>query len=204
VVEARSVLLVHGAGNGPWVFDGWRAAFGAADVVALDLHAGLRVAEASMLNYEAAVAATAGLLERPLAVVGWSMGGLAAMMAARRVDLEALVLLEPSPPGEIQGYDERIEPAAGTFDPEDAYGPFPVGVAKRPESALARAERKRGVSVPRLPERTLVVYGREFADERGRGLASHYGVDAHAVAADHSELVLGPGARDAAARYLSA
>jgi pimeloyl-ACP methyl ester carboxylesterase len=204
VSETRSVLLVHGAGSGPWVFEGWRGAFGDADIVALDLHAGLRVAEASMLNYEAAVAATAGLLERPLAVVGWSMGGLAAMMAARRVEPEALVLLEPSPPGEIQGYDERIEPAAGTFDPEEAYGRFPPGVAKRPESALARAERKRGISVPRLPERTLVVYGREFADERGRLLASHYGVDADALAADHWELVLDADARETAARYLSA
>ena len=200
----RSVLLLHGAGSGPWVFDGWRWAFGDADVVALDLHAGLRIAEASMQNYEAAVAATAGLLERPLAVVGWSMGGLAAMMAARRVDPEALVLLEPSPPAEIQGHDDGVQPAPGTFDPEDAYGPFPQGVAKRPESSLARAERKRGISVPRLPRRTLVVYGREFADERGSLLAAHYGVDAAAIGADHWELVLGPEARAAAAGYLSA
>jgi pimeloyl-ACP methyl ester carboxylesterase len=204
VGEARSVLLVHGAGSGPWVFDGWRGAFGDVETVALDLHAGLQIAEASMQNYEAAVAATAGLLERPLVIVGWSMGGLAAMMAARRVEPEALVLLEPSPPAEIQGYDDHVEPAPGTFDPEEVYGPFPPGVAKRPESALARAERKRGVPVRRLPNRTIVVYGREFPDERGRLLAAHYGVDAKATGADHWELVLGPEARTAAAGFLSA
>jgi pimeloyl-ACP methyl ester carboxylesterase len=204
VGDARSVLLVHGAGNGPWVFEGWHGAFGGAEVFAVDLHAGLRVAEASMQNYEASVAATAGLLERPLAVVGWSMGGLAAMMAARRVEPDALVLLEPSPPAEIQGRDERIEAAAGTFDPEEAYGPFPPGVAKRFESALARAERKRGISVPRLSARTLVVYGREFPDERGRLLAAHYGAAADAVAADHWQLVLGAEARLAAAAFVAA
>jgi hypothetical protein len=44
----------------------------------------------------------------------------------------------------------------------------------RPESSLARAERKRGIAVPRLPCPALVVYGEEFADERGRRLAKRY------------------------------
>jgi pimeloyl-ACP methyl ester carboxylesterase len=200
-----SAVLVHGAGNGPWVFDGWRDALGDADVYAVDLQAGLVVGEASMQNYAAEVACAAGLLEPPLGLVGWSMGGLVAMLAARRVEPAALVLLEPSTPAEVQGCDKSVVPEAGTFDPEAAYGPFPPGIPKRPESSLARAERKRGVSVPELPARTLVVYGREFPEERGRAIAERYGVDAREVAgADHWRLVLGGESRAVAREFLLA
>jgi pimeloyl-ACP methyl ester carboxylesterase len=169
----------------------------------LDLHAGLQVAEGSMLNYEAAVACAAGLLARPLAVVGWSMGGLAAMMAARRINADALVLLESSPPGEVQGFEETVALEPGTFDPEEVYGPFPPGMRARPESLLARAERRRGVSVPALPGRTLVVAGREFPEERGAALAAFY--DAELLEfpeASHWDLVLDDGVREAVAARL--
>ena len=42
-----------------------------------------------MLNYEAAVASAAGLLRVPIVLVGWSMGGLASMMATHRVALRS-------------------------------------------------------------------------------------------------------------------
>ena len=174
-------------------------------MVAPDLQAGLVVAEASMENYAAAVVDAAELVPRPLVLVGWSMGGLVAMMAAGRVDPAALVLLEPSPPAEVQGADETVVLRAGTFDPEDAYGPFPPGIAKRPESSLARAERKRGISVPALPDRTLVLYGDDFPEERGRAVAARYGVEAQAVpGADHWQLVLGAEAAAAAAAFAAA
>ncbi|MDP9294517.1 MAG: hypothetical protein M3O90_08870 [Actinomycetota bacterium] len=105
------------------------------------------------------------------------MGGLAVMMAARETQPDRLVLLEPSPPAEIQGRDETVGLARGTFDPEEAYGAFPPGIRARPESALARAERKRGIAVPSLAGRTLVVYGSSFPDDRGRRLAEHYGTE---------------------------
>jgi pimeloyl-ACP methyl ester carboxylesterase len=140
------------------VFEGWEGE-------AVDLQAGLNVAEASLLNYEAAVAAEAGLLGRPLAVVGWGLGGLAAMMAARRVEPERLVLLEP-------GY---TEPEA------------PPGVRTRPESPLALAESRSGVPTPALPSRTLLVYG-----ERGRVGAELDGAEElHLPGASHWDLVLG-------------
>ena len=128
-----------------------------------------------MSNYAAVVARAAELIGRPVAVCGWSMGGLAAMLAARQARADALVLLEPSPPGDVHGFDPAVPLEPGTFDPEEAYGPFPPGIRARPESALARSERRRGVSVPALPCRTLVVYGDEFADERGRAVARFYG-----------------------------
>lgn len=198
-----SVLLVHGAASGPWVFDGWEREFPARQVHAVDLQAGLVVAEASMQNYAAAVSGAAELLGRPLALVGWSMGGLAAMIAAARTRPAALVLLEPSAPAEVQGMHPEVELRPGTFDGEAEYGGFPAGMRARPESVLARAERKRGISVPVLPHRSLVVYGREFAGERGRRVADAYGVESVEVAAaSHWDLVRGPEARAVVARFL--
>jgi pimeloyl-ACP methyl ester carboxylesterase len=200
----RSALLVHGAGSGPYVFDGWTDAFGDTDVYGVDLHAGLDVAAASMQNYEAAVACAAGLLRRPLTIVGWSMGGLAAMMAARRVLPEALVLLETSAPGEVQGFDPTVPLRTGTFEGEAVYGTFPPGIPSRPESLLARTERKRGISVPSLPGRTLVVSGREFPEERGSTLAAFYGAEELPFReAGHWDLVLEPEVRRAVARWVA-
>jgi pimeloyl-ACP methyl ester carboxylesterase len=172
-------------------------------VYAVDLQAGLNVTEASMLNYEAAVACAAEILPRPLAVCGWSLGGLAAMMAARRVEPDALVLLEPSPPGEVRGIDETVPLEAGTFDGEEVYGRFPDGIRSRPESLLARAERKRGVSVPSLPTHTLGVSGHDFAEERGGAIARFYGIEQLAFPeADHWDLVRDPTVRERIAARL--
>jgi pimeloyl-ACP methyl ester carboxylesterase len=196
----RSLLLAHGAGSGPWVFDGWADAFPQLAVEAVDLMAGLNVAEASMSNYAAEIVRAAEWLPRPVALCGWSSGGLAAMMAARQAEADLLILLEASAPGEVQGFDESIELRAGTFDPEETYGAFPPGMQARPESLLARAERKRGISVPELPCPALVVYGDEFPEERGRALAARYGAAELALPGlDHWDLVLDERVRD----YLS-
>ena len=153
----------------------------------VDLHAGLNVAAASMWNYEAVATRACDGLERPLALLGWSMGGLVAMLAARRVGPDALVLLEPSPPGESANGEV---PDEGLYDPEEAYGPFPDGMRARPESRYARAEREHGIPVASVPERTLVVSGDEFAEERGAAVARRYGVEElHVAGLDHWGLV---------------
>ncbi|MDQ4125432.1 MAG: alpha/beta fold hydrolase [Actinomycetota bacterium] len=184
-------MLVHGAGSGPWVFDSWRHP--ALDVVAVDLQEGVDVATASMDDYADAVRRAS----RPgAALCGWSMGGLVAMMSASAVDPAALVLIEPSPPAEVQG-SQDVADVTGTFDPEAVYGAFPAGIPSRPESSRARADRKRGISVPRLPRRTLVVYGDEFPDDRGCDLARFYGVEeAHFPGLSHWDLVLDPKVRE--------
>jgi pimeloyl-ACP methyl ester carboxylesterase len=157
-----------------------------------------------MLNYEAVATRACEAGVRPFALLGWSMGGLVAMMAARRVEPDALVLLDPSPAGESAAFDETVAPAEGPYDPEEAYGPFPDGVAARPESALARAERRRGISVPSLPSRTLVVYSDEFAEERGLGVARCYAADdLHMAGLDHWGLVRDERVRPAIAEWLS-
>ncbi|MDP9225835.1 MAG: hypothetical protein M3P18_18745 [Actinomycetota bacterium] len=85
-------------------------------------------------------------------------------------------------------------------DPEDAYGPFPPGVRKHPESSLARAERKRGISVPIIQCPSLFVSSGEFGDERGRALASHYGGSLlEFPLLNHWDLVLNPEVRRAIA-----
>lgn len=118
-------LLVHGAGETPAVWKGWEG-------VAIDLQAGLEVAEASMLNYEAVVTCDAALIPRPLCLIGRGMGALAVQMAARRIAPDALALIDPWPPvGE------------------------PAGA--RPESELALAECRQGIAVAPVDLPTLVV-----------------------------------------------
>lgn len=92
-----------------------------------------------MLNYEAAIACDAALVPRPLCLVGRGMGGLVAIMAARRVEPAALVLVGPWPAAEAGGYED-VEPAGS-----------------RPESELAVAECRRGISVASVSAPTLVV-----------------------------------------------
>ena len=203
-VPFASLLLAHGAGSGPWVFESWAASFPDAEVEAIDLMAGLNVAEASMSNYAAVIARAAEWLPRPLALCGWSSGGLAAMMAARPAEADLLVLLETSPTGEVQGFDESVPLEPGTFEPEETYGAFPPGMRARPESSYARAERRRGISIPSLPCPALVVYGDAFPDDRGRALAAHYGAEElHLRGLDHWDLVRDERVRAALAGYLS-
>lgn len=167
---------MHGAGSGPWIFEPWSCSFEGWRVVLADLQAGLDVAEASMADYaDVVVERATAHAPRPLVLCGWSLGGLVVLMAAERLRPDLVVLLEPSPPAEVQGSDPGLPLVFGTFDPEGTYGPFPEGVPARPESARARAERKRGISVPALSCRSVVVYGQEFPEDRGRAIAAFYG-----------------------------
>jgi pimeloyl-ACP methyl ester carboxylesterase len=157
-----------------------------------------------MDDFAAAVARSARGLARPLALCGWSLGGLAAMMAAERVRPARLVLLEPSAPAETQGTDPAVPLEHGLLDPVATYGPFPDGQPARRDSLLARAERKRGIAVPSLPCPTLVVHGDELPADRGAALAAHYGADAIRVPrASHWDLVLDPEIRRRVAKWLS-
>jgi hypothetical protein len=131
------------------------------------------------------------------------MGGLVVLQAAARAHPQSLILLEPSPPGEIQGLNAEVAIAPGTFDPEAVYGRFPAGLEARPESSLARAERKRGISVRSVPCPSLVIYGDAFRDERGRPIASLYGSEERDFPGlDHWDLVRDRRVREAIADSL--
>lgn len=74
----------------------------------------------------------------------------------------------------------------------------------RPESRLARAERKRGISVSALPCPSLVAYGDDFREERGRARARLYGSqELDFPGLGHWDLVLEPRVRAAVARALA-
>ena len=201
--SARSLVLAHGAGSGPWVFDGWTNAFDGVVVEAVDLHENLEVARATHAAYAERVLAAARRLPTPVALCGWSMGGLAVLQAAAEVQPHSVVLLETSPPAEAQENDPSAEPKPGTFDPEEVYGAFPPDMRARPESLFARAERKRGISVPSLPCPSLVVVGDEFREKRGAPVAELYGselIDFPGLG--HWDLVRSPDVRAAVAGFL--
>ena len=198
-----SLLLVHGAGSGPWIYRDWPADFPTLTVSAIDLQEGLDVERASMHDYAAAVVAAAARLPQPVAIGGWSMGGLVAMQAAGQLQPHSLVLLEPSPPAELQGLHPDVPLSQGVFDPEAEYGAFPGGIRARPESLLARAERKRGISVPSLPCPSLVIASVDFRDERGRAIAQLYSSSFVSFPAlGHFDLVLDAAPRRAVRDFL--
>ena len=200
-----SLLLVHGAGSGPWVYDRWLSAFPTLTVEALDLQEGLDVEQASMSDYADRVVAAARTMLGPAALCGWSMGGLVVLQAAQEMQPHSVVLLEASPPAEIQGRDQNVQLVGGVFDPEGEYGEFPAGIAARPESLLARAERKRGISVPSVPCPSLVIATADFPDERGRSVADLYGSEfVEFPELRHFDLVLNAASRQVVADFLGA
>jgi pimeloyl-ACP methyl ester carboxylesterase len=198
-----SLLLVHGAGSGPWVYEDWAKSFHGLQLSAVDLQADLDVGHASHADYAAQVVEAARRLPEPICLCGWSMGGLVVLEASDRTQPNSVVLIESSPPAEVQGFDPDVALEPGTFDPEEVYGRFPAGMTSRRESSLARAERKRGISVPQLPYPSLVVSGRDFPDERGTAIARVYGSDlVQFPDLDHWELVREQRVRAAVAAWL--
>ena len=173
-------------------------------MAAVDLHRGLDVSRASLDDYiENVVVATADL-SPPIALCGWSMGGLVVLQAALELLPHSVILLEASAPAEIQGFRLDASVTDGVFDPEAVYGPFPEGIRSRPESSRARAQRRQGVSIPSLPCPSLIVYGDSFPSERGILLARLYGSDTLAFPGlDHWGLVLHPRVRTAIAKWLT-
>lgn len=187
-LSAATIVLIHGAGSGPWVFNDWRSHFRHQTVEAVDLQANLNVNDASMADYACSVVTAAQRLPQPVSLCGWSMGGL-----------------EPSPPAQIQGFHPNIDLAAGSFDPEQEYGSFPDGYRARPESSRARTDRKRGISVPRVSCPVLVIYGRAFPVDRGQSVARLYdGVERYFPDLDHWGLVRDPRVPELVAHYVNA
>lgn len=198
--QTRTIVLVHGATTGPWVFDDWVAGWPGDDVRVPDLQEGLDVARATMTDYADRVVAAAD--GGPALLCGWSMGGLVAMMAAGRCAATGLVVIEPSVPSEIDGGDPARALQPGTYD-SSVYGGVTPGMRHRPESLLARTERKRGISVPAIGCPMLVVAGRDYTGERGRPVADRYGADLLLFPElGHFDLVTDPRVREGIAGWM--
>jgi pimeloyl-ACP methyl ester carboxylesterase len=128
-----------------------------------------------MTHYADDVRALLRRLPQPAVLVGWSMGGLVAMMVAAGGGVSACVGLAPSLPASSR--DACVPLRAGTFGP-DEYGIVSRDPNTQPmmpdldheerraalaalglESRLARDERAAGVVIERLPCPLLVVTG---------------------------------------------
>jgi pimeloyl-ACP methyl ester carboxylesterase len=131
-----SLLLVHGAANGAWVWDAWRAALRPLgwEVNVLDLRGHGRSLPADMNevtmevyvnDLESVCGQIAAAQGKHPIVGGWSMGGLVAMMYAAKAEVPALLLFAPSPPLEVQGKATLQELRATPLTP---YGPELYGV----------------------------------------------------------------------------
>ncbi len=116
------IVMVHGAFCGGWAFEAFKAPFEEAGhaVIAPDLpgHAPGSRAEAvlglSVGDYAKAIAKIIGECEEPPVVIGHSLGGLVAQLAAVQAPIQGLVLLAPSGPwGESSGTMEDAAVAIG-------------------------------------------------------------------------------------------
>ncbi len=156
-----------------------------------------------MADYARQVVTAARAMPQPVAICGWSMGGLVVLQATQHLQPHSVILLEPSAPAEIQGFNPDVPLIDGAFDPEAEYGTFPDGIPARPESLRARAERKRGISITSLSCPSLVVASSDFPEERGRLVADLYGsVLIEFPDLGHFDLVLHAAPRQAVADFL--
>jgi non-heme chloroperoxidase len=102
-----SVVMIHGAFCGGWVFEDWRALFEAngfrVHTPTLRYHdcgqnPPRELGTTSVLDYADDLQAVIENLDQPPILVGHSMGGLLAQMLAARLPVRAAALLAPSAP----------------------------------------------------------------------------------------------------------
>jgi pimeloyl-ACP methyl ester carboxylesterase len=137
-----TIIMVHGAFCGGWTFEAFRRPFEAAGhtVLAPDLrgHAAGSRSEAviglSIGDYAAQIAELIAAQPTPPVLLGHSLGGLVAQIAAARAPIKSLILLAPSPPWGIQGGSVEEAVSAVTLY---ALGPY-WAQAIEPDYASAR------------------------------------------------------------------
>lgn len=163
--------MVHGAFCGGWCFDQFRRPFETAGwaVHAPDLPGhgpGARAADLaglSLRDYAAATVREAERLAAPPVLVGHSLGGLVAQLAAARTPVAGLVLLAPSPAWG-QPMTSAAEMAAGgaVMASQGMFGAQPVA----PDYGVVRA-----LSFDRLDEATSRRLYARMGSESGRALS---------------------------------
>ncbi len=178
------IVLVHGAANSAVVWTLWQRdlaqrgwASNAVDLRGHDKSKPVDLAQTPMADYADDVrAAIRQLEERPI-VIGWSMGGLVALMVAATGAASACVALAPSMPSRER--DRAVPLRPGVFGPEfygitsddpDEQPAMPdldreeraIALSSLgPESQLARDDRKAGIVVESMPCPLLIVTGAE-------------------------------------------
>lgn len=176
------IVLIHGAANSSSIWRFWQRELSNLGwpTFAIDLRGHgdsepIDLSRTSMHDYaEDALSLCGQLGQRPV-LIGWSMGGLIAMMVAAHGHAVACVALAPSTPSlEI---DDSVELRSGEFGSE-VYGIVSTDPADQPtmpdldreeraialgspsrESQYARDERRRGIVITALACPLLVVTG---------------------------------------------
>ena len=207
------LILIHGSANSAAVWAFWQQALAEQGwpSYAIDLRghgqSGPRdLSHTSMQDYAADVTMLVTQCRQPPVLIGWSMGGLVALMVAATGVAGACVGLAPSTParqlntsvalrtgefgGEEYGLTSRdpdAQPAMPDLDREERM----IALASiGRESRLARDERQRGILIEALPCPLLIVTGtrdRAWPRERYNNLwltadylsmegASHWGL----------------------------
>lgn len=169
VSSKPDIVMVHGAFCGGWVFEDFRKPFEAAGHRCLtpDLRGhGLgerhgAVKGVSMRDYAKDVAELVAGLPAPPILLGHSLGGLVAQLAASRAPVRSLVLLAPSPPWGVSGVS--LEEAASAVSLY-ALGAFWTQ-AIEPDYAAASL-----YSLNRLPVPQREAAFRHMVPESGRAL----------------------------------
>ena len=163
------IVMVHGAFCGGWTFEHFRGPFEAAGhaVHAADLRGHApgdgpnAVTGLSMTDYADDIAALCASLPEPPVLIGHSMGGLVAQLAAREARIRALVLLAPSPPWGVSG--SSMEEAVTAFGLH-LLGPFWMQ-AVTPDRTLMRT-----YSLDRMPREERSATLDRLRTESGRAL----------------------------------
>lgn len=178
------VVLVHGAANSASVWTYWQCELASRGYAsyAVDLRGhgasdAIDLSRTSMHDYAGDVVSLVRELARPPVLMGWSMGGLVAMLAAQQTPVRAIIGLAPSTPARERDASKPLR--EGTFGAEE-YGiadfdpaheqaaMFDLNAEERAiaigslcvESRYARDERAAGVVVESLPCPLLVVTSR--------------------------------------------
>jgi pimeloyl-ACP methyl ester carboxylesterase len=144
--ERPPLILVHGAANSARVWGFWQDELGrrgwsshAIDLRGHGTSAAVDLSATRMADYADDVIAFARTLRQPPVLIGWSMGGLVAMMAAAACSARACVGLAPSTPA--RAFDASVSLRGGVFGPEQ-YGIVDRDPDHQPAMAdLDRAER---------------------------------------------------------------
>jgi pimeloyl-ACP methyl ester carboxylesterase len=121
-----AVIMVHGAFCGGWAFDQFKTPFEKAGYACqtpdLKGHgSGQSPVGVSMSDYAVQVADLIRAQPAPPVLIGHSLGGLVAQMAASRAKVRALILMAPSPPWGVTGGSVEEAVSAVTLY---ALGPF--------------------------------------------------------------------------------
>ena len=209
----RPFVLVHGAANSRAVWKHWQQELASRNwpSYAIDLRGHgpdepFDLSNTTMEDYAQDVGCMVDQLKQMPVLVGWSMGGLVAMMVAASGRVAACVALAPSMPA--QHIDPSVQLRTGEFtaeeygivgrDPENQPNMPDLDLKERKvalsslgrESRLARDQRRRGVVIDELGCPLLIVTGAkddQWPAERYDGLwlkadqlsstgASHWGL----------------------------